>query len=188
IGVTSNNKIVRTAQEETVNKINLIIPAILKLGVNESDVKTSNFDISPVYDYSSSSYGNNTIQSYNVNYSLEVTINDTNIIGSIIDESIKNGANSSFNLQFLNKNNDNAYLEALKNAVEIAKQKAEILASASGLKITKILSIDENLSNNYYMYSKSFSRDEVMDSAIATPILSGELSVSASINMVFEAK
>ncbi len=189
IGVTSNNKLVKIAQEETINKINTIIPAILNLGIEKENVITSNFNVSPVYDYSSNSTNGNTIQSYNVEYSLEISTNDITLISSVIDESIKNGANSSFGLQFQIKNSDKVYLEALEKAVKAAREKADIIASASGVKIIKVLSIDENWSNNNnIMYTKSYTNQELFDSASSTPILSGKISISAAVNITFEAK
>jgi uncharacterized protein YggE len=81
----------------------------------------------------------------------------------------------------------------MKKAVADAKNKAEILAEASGLKITRIENITEG---GVYSYQNSIGNvyargmDDVVEEAddTGTVVQSAKLIVSASVSITFEAE
>ena len=87
-----------------------------------------------------------------------------------------------------------AAAEAMKKAVTDAKKKAEILAEASGLKITGIEIISEGGVYSYQnnignVYSRTTGMEEpAMEEDAGTVVQSAKLIVSASVSITFEAE
>ena len=75
--------------------------------------------------------------------SLVVTVRDLEQVGEVLDAAIGAGSNSLDSLDFLVSNQDELYNEALADAVELARQKAELLAQAAGKGVGEALTIEE---------------------------------------------
>jgi hypothetical protein len=74
--------------------------------------------------------------------------------------------------------------EALAKAVEDAKATAEIVASAAGVKITTIYQISPSYNYPMPVY-RDFAEGKMAAAPPPTPIEAGEISIKASVNMVF---
>ena len=72
--------------------------------------------------------------------------------------------------------------EARKAAVVDARHKAELYAAAAGVKVGKVVSINENGG-----YAPPMMRAEAMaGKSDAVPVQAGELSIGASVTVTFE--
>ena len=75
--------------------------------------------------------------------------------------------------------------EARAKAMKDAMAKAELYASAAGLKVARIVSISEGYeaSPQPMMMARS---EKMMDAAEPTPVSGGEIGVTASVSVLFE--
>ena len=90
IGLTTEGKDTITVQNENSSKMNAVIKFLKERGVSEADIKTSNYSLSPKYEYSK---GKSSLVGYILNQSLTVTVRNLDKIGEILDGAVSSGAN-----------------------------------------------------------------------------------------------
>lgn len=186
LGVTTEKSTVDEAQKNNSTAMNNIIAAIKKAGVASEDIKTSNYTISPKYNYEEKT-GNSTIVGYIVTSTLSVTVKNISSVGSVIDTAITNGANNSNGVTFGVKDYEKYYNMALTNAISNAKAKAQAIAGCIDVKISIPTKITENSSGVPTEYPvfynaplKSISGDQAMT------VQTGIYKVKASVSLVYE--
>jgi uncharacterized protein YggE len=179
LGVTSVADQAQTAMSENAAAMTSVIAALKAAGIEARDVQTSGLALQPNWTSSSLSSGNQ-IDGYTASNQLSVRVRDLSTLGTVIDAALTDGANT-FNgveLGFLNP----APLldEARKRAIADARHSAEIYAAAAGTKLGAIASITEG-GTSPQPQGIAYARAS-MDS---TPIETGEMSLTASVNVVW---
>ncbi len=140
VGVTAQGATVSRVQQELNTKINAVSDAIKKLGVDDKDIKTSYYNISPTYDYAS---GTNRITGYQANSNLAIKVRKIDNANAVIDAATANGANEVSGVSFDIDDKTKAENEARKLAVSDAKAKAEAAAGAAGFKLGRVINYSE---------------------------------------------
>ena len=108
-----------------------------------ADIKTASFSISPNYRYPREG-GQPTITGYTATNVVRVRMDDLGQVGKLIDLSTQSGANVIQQVQFSLKDERAVRTEALKQAAAEARSKAQAIAAALDLRITRILFVDES--------------------------------------------
>lgn len=191
--VLTEAKTVADALSENSVKMNKVIDFIKGQGVAEKDIKTTNFSISPRYEYSyeSSSYpyppGKQVLVGYDVNQQVDIKIRDLTKVGIIIQGAADNGANQTGSLQFTIDNQDEAKVQARALAVEKAKAKAKELSSQVGLELGRIINFSESSYSPWY-YGDSLKEASGLGggSVPAPQIQTGENKVSVTVTIIYE--
>jgi uncharacterized protein len=186
IGVTKTALTVADAQNQTNIATNKIIEDLKKLGIKEKDIKTTDYSINPKYDYTR---GDQSITGYTVTQTIGVDITPIDIANKAIDTATLDGANLVGGITFTFNDKTKADLEnkARAEAVKIAKEKAESLSKATGIRLGKIVDVQE--SNGYpprpvyEMLAKGAG-----DSAASAPtqLQPGENSITTDITLSYE--
>lgn len=109
--------------------------------------------------------------------------------GSVIDALVKAGANTVEGPNFMLEDSASAEEEARAGAIADARKRAEFYAATAGLRVVRIIMIDEGRTSGLSSSGGSFGFSEAMlfdvaDSA--TPVASGELAITGSIGVMFE--
>ncbi|HML48757.1 MAG TPA: SIMPL domain-containing protein, partial [Clostridia bacterium] len=125
LGYYAENSDLMTAQADTAKAVDAIIAAVTALGVEKQDIVTSNFSIGPVYNYNTSP---STITGYRVENMLTITVKDIQQVASVMNAALEAGANQSYGISFDSTERGEAYRQALKEAIAVAKLKAEAMA------------------------------------------------------------
>lgn len=141
IGVHTEDESATRAVESNNAQAAEITEILLDIGVEEEDIKISNFNIYP--EQRSGENDNQSSTIYVVDNSVFVTVRELNNLGAIMGSVVEAGANSIFGIQFDVANKTQALSEARKLAVENAQVKAEELAQAAGVPLGEIQSINE---------------------------------------------
>ena len=191
LGVNARDKDVLKAQQRVNETIAAIRTALIEQGVKEENINTDFINIYPLYDYSNDQ---EQLAAYNASSTLAIKVTDMESVGSLIDVCFAAGANTLNGISFSASETEEAKTEVMKKAVTDAKKKAEILAEASGLKITGIEIISEGGVYSYQnnvgnVYAKGV--DDIVEEAEAdagTVVQSAKLIVSASVSITFEAE
>src|SRR3990167_5765366 len=141
-GVTKSSPTVSDAQNQTNKAINSILESIKNLGVSEKDLKTTNYSVNPNYSFE----GVTRIIGYTVAQNIEIKIKNIKNTNKIIDAITGNGGNLIGQIQFGFDDKTKAKLEdkARKEAVGNAKEKAQDLANAAGIKLGRIINVQES--------------------------------------------
>ena len=155
IGIYIQGETADVVTKEGSEKMNAIIAAIQKEGVEEEDIQTTDYFLSPNYNWSEEK-GSYTDGFY-LDQTIEVKIRDFEIIGKVLSVATEEGANSNTGINFVIDDPETAKEEARKDAIAQAKEKADQIAEASGLKIGKLL--------NYYEYDNYYGYDDYYGAA-----------------------
>lgn len=170
---------------EQTDKLVSVLKGILK---EENAVTTANYEIFPDYQYNET-----TKKTEFVNFKTrnQVNVRTTNLaeLGDLLDQAASVGVTGINNLRFSYSKPEEVYLQALEKAVVSAKNQANVIAQAAGLKIKSIKSIDSYSSfTPMPVYSKgrangSADTGAVAIAAMAAPINPDNVKTEATVNM-----
>lgn len=183
IGVKTFNKDAAVAQNENAKLSNAIQSAIQGLGISAKDIQTKNYSFNPAYNYDNGK--RNEISGYNVDNTVVVVVNDVNMAGKVIDTALANGANKINSLQFSVKNTEPLRKEALQNAIKDAKNKADIIASGLGMKVTGIKNVSESVGMVAPREYSNAMLLKVSDGMADTAVSAGTMELNASIHIEY---
>lgn len=192
IGVLSQGSTAVDVKNSNNEKVAKVIAYIKEQGVEDKDIKTSQFNFYPTQDYNN---GTPKITGYQGNQSVTVTVRgvdkDQKVLEKILDGAVNNGANQINGVNFTVEKPTDLQNEARKLAIADAKKKAEELAREAGLTLGKVVSLNEN--GGYpapVMYSMdSYARGgATLEKSIAPDIQSGSQEITQTMTVVFEIK
>ena len=175
IGVTTQGKDAAKAQNDNAWVSNQIQAAVRGLGIEEKDIQTRNYSFYP--NYSTDKDHRNEVTGYTVNNSVIVVVRDIKLTGKVIDAALSNGANEINSLDFSASDTKAVRKVALLNAIQDARDKADIIAKGLGKRIVGIQNVSESTG---YIETRRFGGNMLMAVAkdAATPITPGSLSAA----------
>lgn len=190
VGVRSGIKSTpQKAANESNNKTNDIIEELANLGVEEKDIKTSNYRLSPEYNWTESR--GQQLVGYEVTQSLTIKIRDLEKISSVISQTTEKGANQVGNISFTIDDDESLKSEARAAAITKAQNKAKEIAAQSGLKLGRLLNVEEGYSSQIITpsYNKMMMDSAAgLESVSAPNIQTGENEVSVSVILTYKVK
>ncbi len=179
IGVTTQGDTAAAALAANSAALEAVLARLTAAGIAPSDMQTSNLSLNPNW----TGYENNNpvISSYIASNQLTITIRKLDGLGAVLDASVADGANTLNGLTFAVADPKPLLDEARKEAVADARAKADLLATAAGVKLGKIVSITETMAGEapVPMYKAELS-------AAPVPVVGGEVGMSASITIFYE--
>lgn len=184
IGVTKSAPTVESAQQQSNTITNQIIADLKNLGIEEKNIITSNYSVSPNYDYSG---GRQTMNGYTVTQNLEIKISPIERANSAIDIATRNGANVIGGVQFVldDKTKRELLRKAREEAVNEAKEKAKELSSITGIRLGKIIDVQENTSEPGRMMQLSADLKAGVGGE-PTQLAPGESTIQITITLSYE--
>jgi len=194
-GVTAENMDVAKAQTESATKINNIVAFLKSKKVDEKDIKTTNYNIYPRYDYiqTAQTYpygGKQVLSAYVVSQTVEVKIRTIADAGAILSGVGEFGVTDVSGLNFTIDDEDTVKNQARDLAIIDAKDQAKVLAKGLGVRLVKITSFSEN--GNYPIYygmAKSMMAEGLGGGdAIAPQIPVGENKVTSNVSITYEIR
>jgi len=185
IGASIERESEKDAQAEANRIINEVIEALKALGVPEKQIATSGYSIYRVYDYRAET---TVPKGFNVTVTLRVTVSDFGLIGQILDAAVERGANSVGDLRFSYSKEEALYQEALRDAIQAAKAKAENMADAAEVTLRTLLELRETsrTAPSPYAVASYAKMDAVAGSG--TQIMAGEIEITADVALVYQIK
>src|SRR5260370_33022367 len=126
------------AQELTSAAAQEILGAIQKAGAPANQIQTARLVLSPVYaPRNPDSRDAPRIVAYNATNTVSVRLTNLSIIGPVIDAGLKAGANQIEGVVFGLRNDLPSRQQALKQAVEEARSKAQIMTDAADVNLVE---------------------------------------------------
>jgi uncharacterized protein len=166
----------------TTNKVMQVIKA--KLGKSDK-VSTAGYNLTPVYEYNNQT-NKTEFKGYRASNRIIVEMHNLSEIGNIIDSTAQAGLNNIESLSFDTTKRDGYRRDALTAAVKDAQATAETLSKAAGVSISKILQLSPTFDYPTPVYRDYALSKEAAAPAPPTPVEPGDISISASVNIVFE--
>lgn len=186
VGVTTEGSTAEEAQQNNTTSVNSVIDVLKNAGVEERNIRTSSYSLSPRYDYSNDTQKINGYSAYCI---LTVDDQPVDTVGGLITQCVSAGATDVQNIQYYCSGYDTAYADALKKAVESAHTKAQALAEASGRELGDAVSISETSnSSTPYNTSVNFSAKTEGASQADLSVMPGETDIKAEISISYALK
>lgn len=184
MGVISEAKTGAAAMAQNSDAVTQVIAQLAEAGIEARDVQTSNLSLSPRWDKrSSSSNENRKIGGFVASNMVTVRVRDLAKLGLVLDAVVQSGANNFNGLHFGLQDPQPTQDAARKVAVEDALRKAQLYAVAAGVTLGDVLTISEtSQASNPVMMGMAAD----MAQSRAVPVSQGELSIGASITVVYE--
>jgi uncharacterized protein YggE len=180
IGVVSQAPTAQAAAAQNASEAKSVIDKLRSLLGSAGQIRTISYSVAPDYQYPKPG-GKPTISAYSATNVVEVTTDDLENVGKLIDIATQGGANQIRQLQFQLKNESAARQQALREAVQTARGNAEAMASAMGLKLGKVVKLQQESTST--PPRPVFAAMARMESAQPTPVESGTIEIRASVSL-----
>lgn len=187
-GVTTQELTADLAQSRNSEAVKQVIEVLISRGVEEKSIRTTSYSMYPQYDWSEG--GEQRITGYSVHTAISVQDQDVEELGNLLSACVDAGINNVDNVSFLCSGYDEAYREALTQAVAASREKAETLAAAAGKKLDEVLVITEGWQDASARYGRSvnssavFAKETSMDAG-APSIQPGETEITANVTVTY---
>lgn len=184
VGIVTSADDVETVRERLSNNASSMREALVEAGIDRSQIRTARFDISS----DRNPRGEDSRQpQYRGVHAFEITINETDRAGEVIDTAVSNGANEVDGVRFTLSPEKRQDLreQALRDAMDAARGDADAVAAQSGLTVAGVdhVSTTEYSRSPYQAEALAASAD-----GASTSIDSGPVTVSASVTVVYDAE
>lgn len=204
VSVIERAKDVETAQTAATKKGNAIIAYLKEQGIEEKDIQTTDYNVSPQYEYQSASCpraegseevvycppGKSVLTGFEVSQTLTVKVRDTEKAGGLLSGVGSLGASSVSGLSFTVADEDLLQAQARDKAITDAKQKAESLAKSLGVSAVRVVGFSEN--GNYPYYYAKAEMSMAMDArggAAPSPALPvGQNKIISNVTITYEIR
>ena len=185
VGVSVERDSVKQARTEAAEAMTGVIESLKGNGILDEDIQTQHFSIHQQYDYSK---GRREFRGYRVTNTASAKIRDLNIVGDVIDDAAEAGGDlvQINSIQFTIDDPTSLKMQARVAAMGDAQTKARTLATEGGVTLGKPISISEP-GDFYapYPVGLEFAFADDADS-VATPIQSGQLQITVTVNVIYE--
>ncbi len=183
IGVQTQNASASTAVSDNTTQAQAVIAAIKGFGVDDKDIKTTNFSIYPQQQYDNNGRLIGVI--YQVNNTVYVTVRDLTKLGDLLDATVKAGANNINSIEFDVADKTAALAQARQASVDNAKAQADQLTKATGVQLGEVQTI--SYSDSTPPVPVPFARADSL-AASSVPISAGSLQISTTVSIVYGIK
>lgn len=179
-GVETQAPTAAAALGQNAEAMTAVFAALKAAGVDERDMQTSQLTLNPVFSPDpGASQSAPQVVAYQAANMVTVRVFEISGLGATIDALTKAGANRLYGVSFDVDEPRAALDEARKNAVEDARRKAELLASAAGVKLGPVIAISEGGGVGPAPLRAK------MDMAMAAPVAAGTVTLGADVTVVF---
>ncbi|MEY2927865.1 MAG: hypothetical protein RL367_2342 [Pseudomonadota bacterium] len=184
-GVVTQAADAGSAMRDNAARIARVIAALKKAGIADKDIATSSISLSPQYRYNNNEPP--VITGYQANNQLTIRFRDIGKSGAVIDALVKEGANQ-VNGPTLEIDKPEAALdEARIAATKAARARADLYASAFGMKVKRVISIAEQDGFAQQPMPMMMARSAAADGGEAkTAVMAGEQAIGVTVSIVFE--
>ena len=187
LGIVRQAPTAQAAQDQASVVGKEILAAITKVGVPANQIQTARLVLTPMYaPRGPEARDAPRIVSYNANNTVSVRVENLALVGPVIDAGLKAGANQVEGVQFGLRNDLPSREEAIKQAVQEARGKAQAMADALRVNLAEVLEATEGgISVVPFAEAGFASRMAVAAADASTPVSPGQIQVNANVTVRF---
>lgn len=190
-GVTEERASAKEAMAAQASAMNGVFEALRDAGIADRDMQTSGLSLQPRYDYVETAgrdgvkRGTQKLAGYVASNQVTVRVRDLARLGDTLDRLVSSGGNTLSGVNFAIDDDKEMRNEARSKAMKDAIAKAELYAAASGLRVSRIVTISEGYEHSPQPMpmARMQMASDMMES---TPVAGGEVGVTANVSVLFE--
>lgn len=202
--VNETGKDVAMAQASATKKSNDIINYLKGAGIAEVDIKTTDYNVNPHYDYIQNACAmkatpvgevppycppnKQVITGYEVTQTVSVKVHDTSKAGTLLSGVGSRGVSYVSGLDFTIADEDALKASARDKAITQAKVKAAVLAKSLGVSLVRIVSFNENNGGGPIMYAKVATMSADSGAAPTPQIPVGQNKITSNVDVTYEIR
>lgn len=199
--VSADAKTVSAAQEEVTKKMDAVLEAIKGQGIEEKDIKTTDYSVYPRYSYSqvpctqfSCPPSRQTLEGYTASHNVMLKVRKTEDAGKVLGVAGENGATGLSSISFTIDDPEALTTEAREIAIKNAREKAKTLSKELGVRLVRVVSFYDSSEGGGVMpmYRETLGMGgdgKDMAVAQAAPALpTGENKVKVMVNVTYEIR
>ncbi len=180
VSVETRAKNPRDAQSQNADVMANVQKQLRGAGLPADAIRTLSFTVDGEYDFTN---GRRVLRGYVARNAIEVRVDDLARLGEFVDRATNAGATSIGDVRFDLKDRRAAEQQALTQAVQDARARAETIASAAGRAIQTIWRIaDERIGAPTPRPMLGAARAMASEAA-PTPIVAGEIEIQARVTL-----
>ena len=189
VNIETVNDSAQDAKDANAEVSDKVITGLVKLGFDRKDIETENFNIYQDYTWEN---GRQVSRGWKTTNNLKIKVKNFDQTGKVVDVVVDNKGLIQYISFELSKEHENELkAQALEQASQDARTKAEALAKGSGKKLGNLVSITSS-DYQYYPYrfyeSVGVATDEVQAKSAATNIQPTSLTVSANVEASYKIR
>jgi hypothetical protein len=173
--------------DEALSATSAAVAAALEVlkaaGIEDRDIQTSGISLSPRMVWPTDGNGAPRVDGYVASNQITVRVRDLAELGDVLDAVVKSGANTLGGVSFGLSEPRAAEDAARRAAVEDARARAELYASAAGVTLGAVQQIAED--SFAQPMARMMAAEASMADAAPPPVAPGELTVSARVQVVY---
>jgi uncharacterized protein YggE len=194
-GITDQATTVTEAQNKVNKTSDKIIQDVKKLGLSDKDIKTTNYSVNPNYSNEivpmggpMMGSGQQNIAGYTVTQNLEIKVKPIDKANKVVDVSTADGANlvGGVNFTFSDDLQKSLSKQATQQAVADAKNNAQTLANASGVRLGKIVNVIQNSNQPRPVMMGGGIASKTLDQSAPTNVTPGENTLTIDVVLYYE--
>lgn len=202
--VTEEAKTMAEAQQKATSKMEAVVAVLAAEGIEEKDRKTVGYSSYPKYEYPSnrpvvcneygcppSPSGNPTIVGYEISHTVEVKVRESQKAGDVMGKVGAQQVSNMSSLEFRVDDDSEVLAKARQAAIEDAREKAEVLADALGVRLVRVVSFNDSGYPGpiYYGREAAMAMDAAKGGASApVPVQPGENKYVSNVEVVYEIR
>ena len=187
LGITVRANDAETARAEEAKIAQQIRRSLLGLAITDNDLQNTGYYM--YQEYKVDRDGKRTAGQYVLNSSVKVTVRDLDKLSQVIDNTVKAGVTNIDSVSYALSTQNIVQRYLLAAAVENAREKAAVVASAGSRTLGNMLSADINGFTGGTVVAagsnKLRSASVMADGAEATELAPGKIKLNARVQVVF---
>lgn len=187
VGINVRADDAETARTQEAQIASQIRRALLGLAITDNDLQNTSYYL--YQEYKVDRNGVRTADKYVLDSSIKVTVKDLDKLSQVIDNVVEAGATNISNITYALSTQNIIQRQLLATAVENARDKAAVVASAGSRTLGNMLSADINSFDGgtivAYGANKLRSTTNIAEDGVATKLSPSKIKLNARVQVVF---
>jgi len=183
-GVLTRATTASAALQENSTRMDRVIAALKRAGIEDRDIQTSSIGLNPEYRYPDNQSPQ--LVAYTASNQVTVRFRDIRNSGKVLDALVAEGANQINGPTMTIERPETALDEARSKAIANGRARADLYARALGMRVVRVVSVSETGGSYPVPPPMPYAERAMAASAPSTKIEPGEQKLEVNLSMVFE--
>src|SRR4051794_18526137 len=183
-GVVTRQATATAAIQAAANRMDRVLAALGRAGIESRDIQTSNISLNPEYRYPENQAPQ--LVGYTASNQLTIRFRDIRNSGKILDTLVSEGANQINGPNLTIDKPEAALDEARAKAIAIGRARADLYARGLGMRVVRVVSVSESGGSYPVPPPMPVMMEARMSAGADTKVVPGEQKLQVTLAMTFE--